>query len=104
MSRYFHISNGLRGCYMPDSAYTLRADTRRELKAALEEEAESLRSAGYHGLGKARIAWLAAAVWRDKRASLPYCVPCSLERGSADYGLFAAPSSRADWLAEQEES
>lgn len=51
---YFHVSAGLRGCYLPDSSYIIRATTRRELKEALASEAlaseaERYREAGYIG-------------------------------------------------------
>ena len=35
MAHYFTIMQGLRGCYMPDNAYTIQCETRRDLKAAI---------------------------------------------------------------------
>ena len=42
---YFSIYQGFRGCYMPDGAYIIQAKTRRDLKAALQWEADSIRDA-----------------------------------------------------------
>lgn len=44
---YFTISTGLRGCYMPDNCFSIRATTRRELKSVIESEAEIYRDAGF---------------------------------------------------------
>lgn len=52
---------------MPDSAYIIKADTRRELKAALQWEADSIRDAGGIGMNKKAIAWLAATAWRNRK-------------------------------------
>ena len=73
---YFAIWQGLRGCYMPDSSYIIRANTRRELKAALQSEARDIRDAGGIGLNKRAIAWLANAAWKNrKRAQGEYVAP-----------------------------
>lgn len=106
--RYFAISNGLRGCYMPDSVYIGRFATRRELKSALEYEAESLRDAGYIGLSKRAIASLAAAAWRESGKPAPtvydFVAPYRQSyQDSYSYGLFCSVSSRRDYR-EQEES
>lgn len=104
--RYFQISNGLRGMYMPDSAYAIACATRRELKEALEQEARDIRDAGAIGLSKRAIAALAAAQWRDKRNYLPYAAGYRWREqspGTAPYGLFVAPLSRAEYLESQEE-
>jgi len=73
---YFHVSSGLRGCYMPDSARIIRCQTRRELKS---------HWGGAAGLSKRAIAHFVARVWRDAQqplrtqASLPYCLPIKPE-------------------------
>lgn len=85
MSRYYTIGQGLRGCYMPDSVYTIRVDTRRALKQVLEWEAESIRDAGGVGLSKRTIAALAAACWRDWPKQLENCAP------------YKWAATRADW-------
>ena len=97
---YFHISNGLRGCYMPDSSYVIKADTRRELKSAIAYEAESYKDAGFIGGNKRAIAWLAAAAWRDKKPGLPYCLPVAPEHNRTNYcfGVFVSRASRSEYL------
>ena len=64
---YFTIYQGLRGCYMPDSAYIIKAETRRDLKRALQREADSIRDAGGIGLNKRAIAWLGNAAWKNRK-------------------------------------
>lgn len=93
---YWHVSNGLRGCYMPDSAYVARVRTRRELKDALRYQDTS------DGAPSNRdVASLAAAAWREwgpgrkSRKFLPMCAPY---RDSDGYGLFVAPVTREEWL------
>lgn len=54
---------------MPDSAYTIRANTRRDLKSALQWEANSIRDAGHVGCSKRAISRLAATAWRQRKAS-----------------------------------
>src|ERR1700739_3287779 len=102
MARYFHISNGLRGCYMPDSVSCIKVDTRRELKAALESEAEHLRDAGYVGLSKANVASLAACAWLDARTTRfgsETIAACAPHRGAlCTYPVACSPATRADWL------
>jgi hypothetical protein len=92
MSRYFNIMSGLRGCYMPDSAYTVRVDTRKELKAILADCAEYLDGPG---LSKRNIAWLAAQVWRGKDGLLP----CG---NGYHRGLECVQATRAEYLENQE--
>jgi len=75
MSNYFGIYQGLRGCYMPDSVYIIHAKTRRDLKAALVWEAESIRDAGAIGCSKRSIAWLANAAWKARRKGGDYIAP-----------------------------
>jgi hypothetical protein len=109
--RYFNISQGIRGCYMPDSAYESRFKTRKELKAALEWEARDIREAGFVGLNKRAVAWLANAAWKaaaPKAASsyFPFVAPYRRDSQPGNYcfGLFVAKSNRADWKAFEEET
>ena len=101
---YFTIYQGLRGCYMPDSAYIIRATTRRELKNALEWEADSIRDAGGVGLSKRAVASLAAAAWRD-RGRVGEIVAPYRWAGQDSYpyalGVFTA-ATRAEYLAQEE--
>ena len=72
---YFSIYTGLRGMYMPDGAYIIKADTRRELKRALQWEADSIRDAGGIGMNKRAIAWVANAAWKGRKQSKEYVAP-----------------------------
>jgi hypothetical protein len=97
---YFSISQGLRGCYMPDSSYIVAVKTRRELKNALGVEWFMLRDAGFIGCSKAALAWLSAEVWRNRgKATRDIVMPMKqrYQRGYP-YGLFCSSASRADYL------
>lgn len=101
---YFTIMAELRGCYVDnDSAFTIKADTRRQLKSALEYESRDLREAGAIGLNKRAIAWLAAAAWKGRKAggSYPWVAPFRYphQSGSAR-GLFVYIADREDYLAQ----
>ena len=98
---YFHINHGLRGCYMPDGAYVLKAETRKALKDAIKWEAESYKDAGYVGANKKAIAWLAAECWRNRgKASLDYCLPLAPEHSRKNYafGIFCSAATRRDYV------
>ena len=100
MARYFTIMAELRGCYSDnDSAFVLRAETRRELKAALEGEAAHLRDAGAIGLNKRAIANLAARAWpRNGRGHLADVAPYRFAYQSGfPMGLMVYPATRGDW-------
>jgi hypothetical protein len=103
---YFSIYQGLRGCYMPDGSYVIRANTRRELKAALQWEADSIRDAGGFGANKRAIAWLANAAWKARKQSKEYICPYRYEyHGKGNFpmalGVFTG-MSRADYLNQEE--
>ena len=98
---YFHISTGLRGCYLADNAYIVRANTRRELKSILASEAETYRDAGYVGANKKAIATIAAAAWRDRKGCrLPYAIPVAPPHAKDNYceAVFVSAATRADYL------
>lgn len=101
---YFTIMAELRGCYADaDSAFTIKADTRRELKAALASEADTLRDAGAIGLNNRAVAGLAAMAWRDRRKGgvYPFVAPFRYPHQSGPaMGLFVYVASRADYLAQ----
>jgi hypothetical protein len=105
---YFWIAQGLRGCYMPDSSYVIACKTRRELKNALQWEADSIREAFDAGCSKSAIAWLANAAWKARKGhGLPYVAPYGNRSGNGFNYCFAlqvAPSCKADFKASQEES
>lgn len=66
MAKYFHIMSGLRGCYMPDSSYVIKVDTRCELKSVIEGEVRhQIHDCDFKGGDKKTIAWAAAKAWRE---------------------------------------
>jgi hypothetical protein len=98
---YFQISTGLRGCYLPDSIYIIRATTRRELKAAISDSVYDAEGA-FVGLSKRAIAEFAALCWRERngRHCLPYCLPYRFKYQShCPYGIFVNNSNRREYLA-----
>lgn len=107
MAYYFHIMQGLRGCYMPDSAFLVRAETRRELKAILRDTVESyansdaidseyrLRFNREHITAAAAAAWKAAA--RKSGNPYPYVIPIGPKR-ERPYGVFVSTATRAEFL------
>lgn len=103
MSKYFTISSGLRGCYMPDSCWIARVDTRRELKAIIESEARAWKDAGFIGANKRAIAWLANAAWRNP-SYLPHCLPLAPDhaRNNYSHGIFVSSATREEWKEQQE--
>ena len=109
MAKYFNISHGLRGCYMPDGdPFILMARTRRDLKAAIVDEADNMGD--MVGLSQAAVARLAANAWREAHkpnpAYLPHCLPChdrSVKIAKYSYGIFVSVSSRSEYLERQAE-
>lgn len=106
-NRYFFISTGLRGCYMPDNGNHIKVKTRRELKTYLENEAYYLRDAGFVGASKKNITTLAAQTWRELKKAKPtyLSMVCPLKPPHVDsycYGLFVNMSSKREWKEEQE--
>lgn len=73
--RYFNISSGLRGCYLPDNSGVYAFERRRDLKAFLQCEADMLREAYGYGGAKREVAWVAASLWRSsgyQRLAIPF--------------------------------
>lgn len=104
MARYFSISVGLRGCYMPDSAYVVKVSTRRELKEVVESEARSLRDAEYVGVSKRNVASIVATAWRDTGATLPYAIPYrNMDQNYYHYGIFIGNATESEYLEYIEE-
>ena len=104
---YYHISTGLRGCYMPDNSYIIHVKTRRELKEYIESEANLYRDAGFIGANKRAIASIAATQWRDKKNYFPYCLPLAPSHARDNYchGVFVSNATRDEykqWLKEKE--
>lgn len=108
MARYFHISHGLRGCYMPDAIHVIRAETRRELKAALAREARDFRDAGFH-LNQKDVARVAAAAWREAHKARPsiydFVIPYGRDHiGDRPFAIAASVATRADFVTYQSEN
>ncbi len=109
MARYFHISAGLRGGYMPDNAAVIRCETRRELRQYIAQEARDYREAGFIGASERAISWLAAAAWKEagkpSHSYFPHALPLAPSHARQNYchGIFASAASRADWLEYQEQ-
>ena len=101
---YFTIYQGLRGLYMPDSAYIIRASSRRELKSALAWEADSIRDAGGIGMNKKAIAWLANAAWKARKSSGEYVAPYGWKgMDSRPYALGVVTGATREEYLEQDE-
>lgn len=100
MSRYYHISNGLRGCYLPDNSYIVRVDTRRELKNLIIFECAQMAEAYGRGSSARDVVALVARIWRDHRvAGLDYVFSFSQDDGQSwPFGLFVSRATRADFV------
>ncbi|TGV99774.1 hypothetical protein EN788_55235, partial [Mesorhizobium sp. M2D.F.Ca.ET.145.01.1.1] len=86
---------------MPDSAYCIKVDTRRDLKNALEWEARDIRDAGFIGCSKAAVASLAAAAWREAHKRKPSLYPHVAPYGSRDNrhsAIHVSVATRAEYL------
>ena len=98
---YFHISHGLRGCYVPSDSYVVKTNTRRELREAIANEAENYREGGYIGASKRAISYIAAIAWRDRaKFQLPYALPLAPPHARQNYcfGVFVSSATRAEYL------
>lgn len=108
MAKYFHVGHGLRGCYMPDAIHVIRAETRRDLKAALAWESRDIADAGFH-LNQKHVASVAAAAWREAHKARPsiydFVIPYGRDHsGGRPFAIFASVATRADFKAYEEES
>lgn len=98
---YFWIECGLRGAYCDGNGYIIKCDTRRELKSAIQWEADSIRDAGGVGLSKRNVATLAKFVWRDRKSGfrLPYCLSYRWkDQDYCPYGIHVSNSTRKEYL------
>lgn len=108
MSKYFTVSNGLRGCYMPDNCFVFKCDTRRELKNMIAYDARDMKEAhGFSGSKKA-VASFAAECWREAHkknpAYLPYCLPFGNKPDNMAFGMFISVATRGEYLESQKEN
>lgn len=111
MSKYFTITAGLRGCYMPDSCYVARVDSRRELKQHIESavnsyaNSDSIDSEYRLRFNRRDIAAVAAAVWREAQKPRPAYLPHVVPMGpglSRPHGVFVSVATRGEYLADNE--
>jgi len=98
VAKYFHISSGLRGAYMPDNSFVIRVFTRKALKEFIQSEADEFRDAGYVGASKSAVARLTQDAWQS-HGGLPYVLPLapSHDRTNYAFGIFAGPATKAEW-------
>jgi hypothetical protein len=99
MSRYFCVMIGLRGCYMPDSSFAIKVETRRELKQLLAEEAYP--GDCQDGPSARTIASVAAACWRRRPTDRDSYLSTVLPTGPG-YGIQINPITRNEYLDAQE--
>lgn len=96
---YFHISHGMRGCYMPDSHDVLYVKTRKALKAIVSDEVAFLDYP--FGGSKAEVARVVAAIWRDLRATrrqyLDFAIPLGNDRRSRPFAIFLSHATRGEY-------
>lgn len=101
---YFHVSLGLRGCYLPDDAWVAKIDTRRDLKQLALAEIETAADADGRRpkdcASKRHAAAWAAEVWRHRdKLSLPLVLPLG-----PGYGLHVSTATRAEFSAFQKKA
>lgn len=106
-TRYYTISSGLRGCYMPDSTpYVVACETRRELRDVIEDECD-MRGDVVVGLSKRNVASFAAECWRrygDQTWQLNMVLPYKDRRQDHyAFGIFVARATRVDYLESQDD-
>lgn len=102
MAKYFHISNGLRGAYMPDNSGVIMCKTRRDLKSHVAYDAGDMREAYGIGGSKKAVAAFVAECWREAAKTnptyLPFCLPFGRTRDNMAFGIFVSVATRADYL------
>ena len=102
MAKYFHVSNGLRGCYMPDNSSVAKCDTRRELKNLVAYEASNMREEHGFGGSKKSVAAFVAQCWREAQKGsptyLPYCLPFGRRPGDYPFGVFVSVATRKEYV------
>lgn len=98
--RYFNISHGLRGCYMPDSEpFIVKCETRKKLKNTIESECGYIDSGTTQGFSKKAIASFCAILWSIREPTpvdyvLPYKEP---SQNFYSHGVFVSRVSGFDY-------
>lgn len=102
MAKYFSISSGLRGAYLPDNCFVMKCTTRWQLKSAITYDANHMHEAYGFGGSKRDIATFVAQCWREAKkpqpAILPYCLSFGSKPKERPYGLFVSVVSRKEYL------
>lgn len=97
-NKYFTVSNGLRGCYMPDSCHTYCFTSRKSFVEFFTEEAENVRSDDVNGVDedafKANAAALAKEAWQRWNEGWQYDLVLPIGDG---YGLFIGRANLNDF-------
>lgn len=101
MTLYVHVSNGLRGCYMPDNSSIMEFATRKELKSFLVSESDDMRDAYGYGGTKQEIASVAAFAWKNRKKGWNYDIAIGFGRSRAandrPFGLFLGHATRHEF-------
>lgn len=101
---YFHISVGLRGCYMPDGAFVVKVKSRKELRAIVSDECYHAREAYGYGGSQKEISWMCAKMWKETKAKrpsyLPYAIGFGRTRDANDrpFGVFVRHATRTEYV------
>ena len=101
MVKYFHVSNGLRGCYMPDSSSVIKVSTRRELRSCVASQCDMVRDGFKFGGSQRAISSTVANAWRDP-SPLDYVIPFGNRSDAMSYGVFISQATRQDYLEQGE--
>jgi hypothetical protein len=103
--KYFFISNGLRGCYMPDDVSVQGFKTRRDLLACVEHEAREMIEAYGFGYSSVTRHAIVAQIWREAvgratKQRLDHVIGFGRTRSTSDrpFGLFISHATRRDFL------
>lgn len=109
MAKYFHMSSGLRGCYIPDNMSVMKFDRYRDLKMYVASEAAIFRDGNYFGLSRKAIAAFATQLWTEAQKAkanyFPYCLPMRPAHSDQySYGLFGSVATRAEYLEYEKEN
>lgn len=108
MSLYLTISNGLRGCYLPDNVYVARFATRKELRQFLTSECSDMREAYGFGGSKKEIAATAAWCWKHRKAGwgsdMVIGFGCTRSISDRPFGLMLGHATRREYSEYQKEN
>jgi len=98
---YFHMTNGLRGCYIADASYVCKVESFREFCREIKEEINWLSSFGenpWQSTAQMQFAWkhLQGKDWHE------VCV--ATDKINRAYGLCVSPATEAEYRESQGDS